>query len=294
MRPKTDARTGTPDAIAFTLGSAGHSALNFGDVDNSSFGASGVSGAKSSPSGNSVSYAHTFTAGSVSSVSFSVASSVSSPVLSGWNEKITADPGCTGTVQAGAAVLYPPSVTNAVMAGQQVCVIVQETIPGTAQNTNSNDAGIHATLTLSNASPALMATYMLDDVTTVSSSALDLKKEVRNFTQGAAFGVNNQAKSGETLEYSITYTNNAVSPISSLTISDATPACTTFVSALAGTTPASLSACNKNTPGNALPAAAMGCATAQAVGCTGAVNFRYTGSLNPGGTRNVLIQVRVD
>ena len=284
-------RAVTPDTIAFAFNGTGHAGLNFGDVDNSSFGASG---AKSSQPGNSVSFPHTFTANTAGSVSFSVASSVSSPALAGWSERIFADPGCTGALQAGAAVLYPPSVATLVTAGQQVCVIVQEMIPGTAQNNYSNAARIQANLTLSNANPALTATYTLNDVTSVSSSALDLKKQVRNFTQGAGFGVNNLAKSGETLEYSIIYTNNGASPITNLVINDTTPAYTTFVSALDGTRPASLSACQKNTPANAQPAAAVGCSAPQAVGGTGAISFQFTGQLNPGGTGNVLFQVKVD
>ena len=285
-------RTTTPDRIAFAWNGTGHADLNFGDVALNTLVADG---AKTGQPGNTLIYAHTFTAQTSGSVSFGIASAVASPAVTGWSEKIFADLGCTGSLQAGAAVLYPPAVSTTVVAGQQVCVIMHEFIPATAVNGYGNVVKVQADFTFTNAAPSLAASYQVTDVTTVGSSALDLKKQVRNVTQSGSFGVNNQAKSGETLEYLITYTNNAASPITSLTINDTTPSYTTFVSALDGTTPASLSACQKNTPANALPGgAAVACASGQTAGGTGAISFKFTGPLNPGATGNVLFRVVVD
>ena len=153
---------------------------------------------------------------------------------------------------------------------------------------------MQADFTYTNAAPALAASYQVTDVTTAGSGALELKKEVRNAMQGAVFGINNQAKSGQTLEYRITYTNNGASAITNLAISDATPSYTSFISGVDGTTPASLSACQKRTPANAPPAAAVACSATQAVGGTGTISFQFTGPLNPGGTGNVLFRVKVD
>ncbi|MDP9912312.1 hypothetical protein J2W27_004438 [Variovorax boronicumulans] len=119
------------------------------------------------------------------------------------------------SLQPGAARLYPPSASIAVTAGQTVCVIVQEFIPAAAQTGYSNDAKVQANFTLTNSlpAPALSANYTLDDITTVSTSALELKKDVRNVTQGAmAFSMKNQAKSGETLEYRVTHTSITAPP----------------------------------------------------------------------------------
>ena len=290
----TYTRASTPDRIAFTWNGSGHAGLNFGDVNAGTFGANG---SKNGQPGNSVVYPHTFTAGSAGAVSFEVSGAVASPSLSGWTEKIFADAGCTGTLQVGAAQLFPPAAApQAVLPGQQVCVIVQELIPNTALSGYSNDATVQANFTYSNANPSLpTASYTLHDITNVGDSALELKKEVRNVTQGVlVFGINNQAKTGETLEYRITYTNNAPTPINSLVVSDATPVYTSFVSATVGATPASLTSCVKNTPVNPSPAPAVACATAQAASGTGPVNWRFTGVLNPGGTGDVLFQVKVD
>jgi uncharacterized repeat protein (TIGR01451 family) len=290
----TYTRSGTPDRIAFSWNGVGQGNLNFGDVDPSTFA---TSGAKTGQPGNTVTYGHTFVAGTGGSVAFEISASTSTPNLAGWAEKIFADPSCSGSLQPGAATLYPPSASTAVTAGQTVCVIVQEFIPATAQSGYANDAKVRANFTLTNSlpAPALSASYTLDDVTTVNTSALDLKKEVRNVTQGVAtFGISNQAKSGETLEYRVTYTNNGTGPISNLTVSDATPAYTTFVSSMAGTTPATLTACRKTTPANPAPAPAVACSVAQGAGGTGAVSWSFAGTLEPGAAGNVLFQVKVD
>ena len=288
----TYTRPGTPDKIAFAWNGTGHANLNFGDVDPNTFAADG---AKTGLAGNTVAYPHTFTAQTAGSVSFAIASSVASPALGGWSEKIFADVGCTGTLQPGAALLFPPSVpTTVTAAGQQVCIIMQVFIPATAQNGFTNTATVRADFSYANAGPSLSASYTVKDLTTLSSSALELKKEVRNVTTAGSFGVNNLAKSGETLEYRITYTNNGPTPVSALAISDTTPNYTTFVNAQAGGTPPSLTACAKTTPANASPAAQVPCATAQAPGGTGPVRFNLTGTLDPAATGTVLFRVKVD
>ena len=287
----TYTRTGTPDRIAFTFNGTGHAGLNFGDVSLNTFA---TDGAKTGLAGNTVSYAHTFTAQTGGSVSFGIASAVATPVVSGWGEKIFADAGCIGSLQPGAALLYPPAAAVTVVAAQTVCIIVQEFIPATALENYKNTVTVQANFSFTNAAPALTASYTVVDTTTVSSSALDLKKEVRNVTQSGVFGFNNQAKSGETLEYRITYTNNGPSPITGLSVTDVTPNFTTFISATDDVTPISLTSCQKQTPANPATAPTVSCATAQTAGGTGPVSLRFIGSVNSGATGTVLFQVKVD
>ena len=61
-------------------------------------------------------------------------------------------------------------------------------------------------------------------------------------------------KSGDVLEYRITYTNTTTTVVTSFVINDNTPAYTTFQSAAEGTTAASLGSCIKVTPANPAPA----------------------------------------
>lgn len=228
-------------------------------------------------------------------LSFGIASELANPNIAGWSTRIFADPACTGNLQPGAAQLYPPSAaaTPVVFAGK-VCVMVQVFIPAAAPLGASHKATVQADFTYVDANPALSASFKLEDLTTVSGAALELKKEVRNVTQGGVFGINNQAKSGEMLEYRITYTNNGTTPISSMTVNDTAPGYTTFIGASTGVTPATLTACTKNTPANAIPAAAVPCADVQLVGGTGPLEWKFTGVVAPGGSGTVFFQVKVD
>ena len=287
----TYTREGTPDRIAFTWNSSGHTGLNFGDVDRNTLA---TDGAKNGLPGSTVSYPHTFTARTGGSVSFEIPNTVDTPAISGWSGKIFADTGCTGAMQAGAALLYPPAVPVTVSTGQNVCIVMQEFIPANAMSGNSNTSTVQASFVFTNAGPGLNATYTVTDITTVSTSALELKKEVRNVTQGGSFGLNNQAKPGETLEYRITYTNNGPTPISGMTVNDTTPQYTVFVAALADTTPATLASCQKNTPANPSPAPAVDCGTAQTEGGTGGLSWKFTGALDPGASGAVLFSVKVN
>ena len=289
----TYTRGGTPDRIAFAWNGTGHANLNFGDVDNSGFAASS---AKTAQPGSTVTYAHTFSAGTAGQVRFGIASETATPALAGWSTQVFADPGCTGSLQPGAAQLYPPAGTGtAVAAGGKVCIVVKQFVPASAPQGANDKVTIRADFDYSNANPALSGSYVLDDITTVSDAVLELRKEVRNVTQGVtSFGVNNQAKSGDTLEYRITYTNNGAAPIGNMVVNDATPGYTSFVSATTGTTPATLTGCTKRTPANVAPNPAVACAAAQSAGGTGPIGWTFAGSVAPGGTGTVLFQVKID
>lgn len=135
---------------------------------------------------------------------------------------------------------------------------------------------------LINAAPALFTNYQMKatEVTTIGSRALDLKRQVRKVTRSGSVGINNQAKSDEALKYQI---------------NDTTPPCTTFISALDGPSPATLTPCQKHTAANPSLAAAVMCSTPQVGGGTGGINFKFNTRVpNPGGTGSVLFQVMAD
>lgn len=197
-------------------------------------------------------------------------------------------------LQVGAALLYPPAANVAATAGQRICITLQEFIPATAPEGHQNAVTVQASFRFANALPALMITSTVSDILTVSSSALELKKEVRNVTTGGVFGINNQARSGETREYRIHYTNNGTSPITSLSVADITPTDTTFVSAIDATTPATVVSCQKQKPANPVPASPVTCAFIQVLGGTGPVKLQFVGPVKPGASGAVLFQVKVD
>ncbi|MBP7566490.1 MAG: DUF11 domain-containing protein, partial [Burkholderiaceae bacterium] len=277
--------------VAFNAPASGSVVLSFGQVPVSTF--TQASSQQGAP-GEQVVHAHRFTAGTGGSVVFSLVDAPT-PANAGWSGHVYADTGCTGTVQGGATQLHPGATAVAVTQGQQYCVVVAQPVPSNAGEGHTNTSTVSAALTFTNAAPALSASYTLVDTTTVGSSELKLVKQVRNVTQGVAtFGASNQARPGDELEYRITYTNTSLQDVTQVVISDTTPAYTTFKEALAGTTPAALGSCMKNTPHNAAPQPAMSCATAQTAGGTGTIQWEFSGTLAAGATGEVTFRVTVD
>jgi large repetitive protein len=119
------------------------------------------------------------------------------------------------------------------------------------------------------------------DVTIVggaSGSGLTLQKTVRNVTTGGTASANNTAASGQTLEYTISYSNASANLLGSIVVSDFTPRFTVFVSAQCVTPlPASITACNVTTQ----PAA----------GGQGTLQWTLTGALQSGANGSVLFRV---
>jgi uncharacterized repeat protein (TIGR01451 family) len=284
---------GGAERIAFAwpgIGGSSLAGIDFASVPISSFASSQIG---TGVAGTTVDYHHVFTAGTAGAVAFSVPDTAPQPGAAAWSRRIVADPGCTGKLQAGAATLFPPSTTLAVTPGQVVCVILRESIPPVAPAGSRQETRVQAGFVFSHARPALTATYVLEDVTTVSDQSLNLLKEVRNLSATeTGFTVTNKARPGDTLEYRITYTNRAATPIHTLTINDTTPAFTTFKSATATELPGSLTSCAKRTP--ASTAVPVECAGSQAAGGRGALEWKFAGELAPGGSGAVLFQVVVD
>jgi fibronectin-binding autotransporter adhesin len=274
-------------SVKFASPASGSANLDFGVVPRSTFVGNG---AKTGVQGVNLDYAHTFTAGTGGSLAITT-SDVSTPTVSGWTSLVYTDPGCTGARQSTATLLTSPLT---VVQGEVVCLIVRVTPAITGVDGNLNVTTVTANLTLTNANPSLSASYSVTDTTTLGNVALSLLKEVRNLTTGGAWGTTNQAKSGDLLEYRITYTNNSASPMTTLILTDTTPSYTTFRSAQAGTTPTALGACMKKTPQNTSSNPEVECAVVQGVGGKGTVQWRFDGVLEPSATGDVKFKVMVE
>lgn len=87
------------------------------------------------------------------------------------------------------------------------------------------------------------------------------------------------AKSGDTITYTLVFTNNGASPISTLVIDDATPAYTTFLSATVATLPAGI---------------AVAAVDAPVAGATGALVWTFAGQLAAQASGTVQYTVVVD
>jgi uncharacterized repeat protein (TIGR01451 family) len=125
---------------------------------------------------------------------------------------------------------------------------------------------------------------VLTDTTTVGApggAGLTLSKAVRNVTTGGASGTSNAASPGETLEYTVTFSNLGSEALANIVIADSTPAYTSFVSASCGTPlPANLTACAVTTQ----PAAAA----------SGAIVWTLTGTLASTAAGTVVFRVVLD
>jgi len=139
--------------------------VQLGSVPAARFVDAGVVGGRA---GDTVTHAHVLTSGTAASIHFSIPRAFAVPPTPGWAERIFADPGCTGRLQAGADRLYPPASPRTLAAGERFCIVLQETIPTGAPIGSRNTTSVQATLAFSNAGPTgLSESVVLDDITTV-------------------------------------------------------------------------------------------------------------------------------
>ncbi|WP_293604388.1 hypothetical protein [Polaromonas sp. UBA4122] len=252
-----------------------YSGVNFGLVVPNT---QAPNGAQTAQPGTVVFYAHTFQAGSGGQVTFSLAN-VANPASPAWSQVLYQDSNCNGVLDAG-----EPQITAAVTvtAGQKLCLIVKQFVPAGAAMGALNTVTLSAAFSYTNASPALSSTLTAIDITTVGlPGALALSKLVNNVTQGGVAATSVNATPGNTLQYTLTATNNGSESLSALVINDATPAFTSYLSA----------AC----PGS-LPSGITGCSisTQPAVGAQGGLQWTFTGSLAPSAQLAVTYQVKVN
>lgn len=254
------------DTVSFTKSGEGfYTGVNFGVVPVNTFQADG---AQQGLGGTVLFYPHTFSPGTAGQVTFSLASAPSPSTIS-YAHIFYQDTNCNGVIDSGEPVISGAITT---VAGTNLCIIMKETIPLGAPLNASDAVVITASFTYTNANPALTATYTVKDLTTVgtgTNAGLRLEKAVDKAT----------ALPGANLTYTLTYTNDSTQPLSNLKINDSTPAYTTFVSATCSSPlPASLTACSF---------------TAPSVGATGAIQWTFTGTLNPTQTGTVTFVVKI-
>jgi uncharacterized repeat protein (TIGR01451 family) len=241
-----------------------YTGVEFGDVLANQFVASG---AQNVGAGAAAFYVHRFTAGSTGAVTFG-SSQVTTPAVPGWTIDLVRDTNCNGVIDAGETAVTGPL---ALVAGQQVCLVMRHSSPAGAAAGSNAQATLSAAFTYTNAAPSLSSTATLVDLTTVlgGGGGLSLAKAVDAAT----------ARPGDVLTYTVTYANLGTTPLSSIVIQDATPPYTVFVSASCGT----------------LGSGLTGCAVTQqpAVNAAGSVRWTLNGTLAPGASGTVTYQVRV-
>jgi uncharacterized repeat protein (TIGR01451 family) len=259
------AYTQATDTMAFTYAAGSvYSGVNFADVPPNQFM---TDGAQNALPGSVVYYPHTFTAGTAGSVVFSL-SMATNPAAPAWSQLMYQDSNCNGTLDAAEPVM-PASVS--VTAGQSACVIVKQFVPSSAAFNAQNLITINAAFSYANAAGLGVVNYSHTDLTVVgtpTSAGLVLTKAVNAAT----------ASPGQSLTYTINYTNQSTGVLSNVVVSDMTPAYTLFQSASCGTLPLNLSGCVIAAP---------------AVGDTGAISYTMGGTLAAGASGSVSFVVQV-
>ena len=268
----TGARVGTTggtydrntDAITFTFAATNYSGLLFGNVQANNFlNDSQQTGLP----GSFVLHPHSFAANSAGQLTFSF-TQLSNPNVPGWNPVIYLDANCNGQLESTEQPLSGPI---SVVSGQQVCILIKDAIPITAPFNAQHQITLSAQFQYTGATPSLAATNSRIALTLVGSPAsagLTLVKAVDKPS----------ALPGETITYTVTYSNNSSDPLANLVIFDATPAFTTFLSAGAAPLPTNLTNVFLSTP---------------AVGASGFVRWTFGGALSPGKSGTVTFRVVV-
>ena len=251
------------DTIAFALAAGqSYSGLNFGDVPQSALTNDGSSvGTR----GTSVFYPHVFTAGGAGSVTFAL-SGTAAPANGQWNSVLYRDTNNNGQIDAGEAQISGPIP---VAAGEKIALVTQTFVPLSAPDGAVFTSSLNASFVYDTITPILTQTLARQDLTTVGQQGnLKLVKTVDK----------TQAKSGDQITYTISYTNASVEALNTLVIFDATPAFTTFVSATNGALPAGLTGVTLAAP---------------AVNASGSIRWTFAGSLASSASGVVKFVVKV-
>ncbi|ARU32414.1 hypothetical protein CAP31_12440 [Sulfuriferula sp. AH1] len=239
--------------------------VDFADVSVNRFD---TDGARSALPGTVVFYPHTFVAGSGGEVAFNTASSAA-PDTGGWNVVLYRDTDCNGVLSSGEALLANPLT---VTASGKICVLAKVFVPASAPYGARHSHDLSAVFNYTNASPSLDATLVRTDQTLAggNDAGLMLTKRVDKTA----------ARPGENITYTIAYANTGSEAIKGLRIRDATPAYTTFNSAVCGTLPPDFTACTV--------------AVQPAVGAEGTIVWEFTGPLAPGASGTVSFDVTLE
>jgi uncharacterized repeat protein (TIGR01451 family) len=248
------------DTVSFThIVGSNYSGVDFGDVPVSRFY---TDGQQTAIPGSVLFYPHTFIAGSRGKLTVSVAESLPSPDMVGWNTVLYRDSNCNNTLEAGETLL---SEDVALAPDEKLCLLAKVFVPASAPINASHRLTLDATFNYDNALPVFATQLSRQDLTAVGEAAtLRLIKTVDKAS----------VNPDETITYTIAFRNDGSSSLYNLRIHDAPPAYTVLMAAACGTTP----------PG----------VTCTITTVNGSPEWQLDGGIAPGAEGNVIFVVRVE
>lgn len=184
-----------------------YSGVNFGDVRQPGMQ---PNHSRTAVPGTTVFLPHTFISNTSGNVRFSMPSSnvVLTPNISGWRMQLYRDSNCNGVLDGGELPLGSAVAVDA-NSHSKVCILLGVTVPVGAPVNSRFEAQIQAGMSYANTS-LTSAVKVIDLVTVADSSALVLSKEVDSTS----------VQPGDTLTYTLHYTNSSAIPVPNLTILD--------------------------------------------------------------------------
>ncbi|MBV5316908.1 MAG: DUF11 domain-containing protein, partial [Desulfobulbaceae bacterium] len=210
---------------------------------------------------------------------FGVTNQAALPDLPGWSVQLLRDANCNGQFDSGEGPITGSIAVDGdnatVTPPGTVCVLARVMIPPGAAINGQYTMAVSATMSYASPASRQATILLVTDLTQIGETAgLELVKATDKTT----------AQPGEVITYTLTYRNVLAVPLTTITIHDATPPYTTYVSASAvcATTPL---------PGNITECAVN---KQPADDGTGDLEWTLTGTLLSGGSGQVEYKVKVD
>ena len=270
------------DSITFPVITAfKYTGLNFADIQGPTFEPD--NSANVLP-GNVVFYAHTFSTPADGDVTFTDAADLYT--TGGWSTTVYHDANCDGQLNGSEEAAAIGTAPLSIASDDKICIINKVYAPNNVISQESHRATLTATFQDTSGSNSQVLT--VTDTTTASqnisstgdntdASSLVLRKSVQNVTQGtAATETQNEANTGDTLRYRITYRNTGSGPITDVKVNDVVPPFTAYELGSAN--------CNSTPVGM----------TCVANGGPTSVDWVITGELLGGASGQVSYQIKVD
>lgn len=237
----------TTDIITVAnTGATSYSGRNFGDARLSLLLTE--DGQQTITAGGAADYPHRLTAQSVMNITAINQTATQQPTASSdssWQAVLYRDTNCNGKVDSGEN-LMTQSLPLSLKANEQICLVQRVYAPANASMGAQHNAQLQASfsVTLADSSQITGNSVQRQDTTLLGSAGLSMQKGVRTVascpstaSDTASFVTQNQAQSGNYLEYEITYRNNSNKNLVNVSIKDSIPSGTVYQSIVCSVNP---------------------------------------------------------